>query len=53
MRSKLFIPGDIDDIAMAVSICPADSVSLDLEDTVVASRKTLARRNIADFLSKR
>ena len=50
MRSLLFVPGDdARKLGKAVG-SGADVVILDLEDSVAASRKALAREMVADFL---
>ena len=50
MRSLLFVPGDdAKKLGKAVG-CGADVVILDLEDSVAAGRKALAREMVVDFL---
>lgn len=52
LRSLLFVPGDRGDrFEKAVSV-GADALILDLEDAVDASRKSVARSTVAEFLSR-
>lgn len=53
MRSKLFIPGDRDDLAEQLSECRADTASIDFEDTVAPNAKDTARRRTAAVLDAR
>ncbi|MGE0486493.1 MAG: CoA ester lyase [Gammaproteobacteria bacterium] len=50
LRSLLFAPGDSDKKMTKASGIGADCVILDLEDSVAASRKPIARGMVADFL---
>jgi len=50
LRSLLFAPGDSDKKIAKAAACGADCVILDLEDSVAASRKPLARDMVRDFL---
>ena len=43
LRSLLFAPGDSDKKMAKASECGADCVILDIEDSVAASRKPIAR----------
>ncbi len=53
MRSLLFVPGDSEKkLAKALDL-GADGVVLDLEDSVVAQRKDLARHMTRDYLMER
>ena len=51
MRSKLFVPGSRPELFAKALASQADAISLDLEDSVVESRKVEARLNVRDFLS--
>jgi citrate lyase subunit beta/citryl-CoA lyase len=50
MRSKLFVPGSRPELFAKALKSDADSLSFDLEDSVVETRKNEARRAIAAFL---
>ena len=50
LRSLLFAPGDSDKKMAKASGIGADCVILDLEDSVAASRKPIARGMVGDFL---
>ena len=50
LRSLLFAPGDSDKKMAKASECGADCVILDLEDSVAASRKPIAREMVCEFL---
>ena len=50
LRSLLFAPGDSDKKMTKASGIGADCVILDLEDSVAAARKPIARGMVADFL---
>lgn len=50
LRSLLFAPGDSDKKMAKASECGADCVILDLEDSVAASRKPIARQMVCEFL---
>ena len=50
LRSLLFAPGDSEKKMAKASECGADCVILDLEDSVAAARKPLARQMVRDFL---
>ena len=50
MRSKLFVPGSRKELFKKALNSKADAISLDLEDSVVESRKAEARINIAEFM---
>lgn len=52
IRSKLFVPGARPELFAKAMAGPADSLSFDLEDSVVATSKDSARHAIATFLSK-
>lgn len=51
-RTTIFIPGSMDEAATRdlISSCNADLICLDLEDTVIASRKAAARDFIVTLL---
>ena len=51
LRSLLFVPGDRPDRFAKASASGADAIILDLEDSVVASRKPAARDAVAAFLA--
>jgi citrate lyase subunit beta/citryl-CoA lyase len=51
LRSLLFAPGDSDKKMTKASGLGADCVILDLEDSVAASRKPIARGMVRDFLN--
>ncbi len=53
LRSMLFIPGDSDKKLSKVDACGADAVILDLEDSVAAENKPLARQLVTDFIKAR
>lgn len=50
LRSLLFAPGDSDKKMAKAAATGADCVILDLEDSVVAARKPLAREMVRDYL---
>lgn len=50
LRSLLFVPGDRPDRMHKALQCGADALILDLEDSVAASRKALARDCVCEFL---
>lgn len=50
MRSKLFVPGSRPELFAKALASEADAISIDLEDSVVESRKDEARENVAEFL---
>lgn len=50
MRSKLFIPATRTELFSKALNSQADAISLDLEDSVLESRKAEARDNLAGFL---
>lgn len=50
MRSKLFVPGSRPELFSKALSSAADAISIDLEDSVVESRKDEARVNVRDFL---
>ncbi len=52
LRSLLFVPGDRPERFDKAAASGADALILDLEDSVAASAKTLARDAIADFLRR-
>jgi citrate lyase subunit beta/citryl-CoA lyase len=51
MRSWLFVPGDSDRKADKAATCGADILIFDLEDSVAASQKELARKMVADRIT--
>ena len=51
MRSKLFVPGSRSELFAKALAGPADALSFDLEDSVVAGRKDEARANLATWLA--
>ena len=51
MRSKLFVPGSGVELFRKALATNADSISFDLEDAVVTSRKAEARKNVATFIN--
>jgi citrate lyase subunit beta/citryl-CoA lyase len=51
MRSKLFVPASRPELFEKALASQADAISIDLEDSVVESRKEEARREAAEFLS--
>jgi citrate lyase subunit beta/citryl-CoA lyase len=51
LRSKLFVPGSRPELFAKALAGPADALSFDLEDSVVAERKAEARDHLAHFLS--
>lgn len=53
LRSLLFVPGDRPDRMVKAAASGADALILDLEDSVVAEKKTEARRAVAAFLAGR
>lgn len=50
MRSKLFVPGSRPELFGKALSSEADAISIDLEDSVVESRKDEARAAVRDFL---
>lgn len=50
MRSKLFVPGARPELFGKALASAADAISIDLEDAVVASRKSEARAAVSEFL---
>lgn len=52
MRSLLFVPADSERKLTKSLDCGADALIIDLEDSVVAARKTLAREAAAAFLAQ-
>jgi citrate lyase subunit beta / citryl-CoA lyase len=50
MRSKLFVPASRPELFAKALASQADALSIDLEDSVVESRKDEARRAAAEFL---
>ena len=50
MRSKLFVPGSRPEFFGKALSSEADAISIDLEDSVVESRKDEARHAVRDFL---
>ncbi len=50
LRSLLFVPGDRPERMVKALSLGADALILDLEDAVVSTRKSDARKNVADFL---
>ena len=50
MRSKLFVPGSRPEFLAKALSSQADAISIDLEDSVVESRKAEARATVRDFL---
>ena len=52
MRSWLFVPGDSDRKADKAATCGADILIFDLEDSVAASQKDLARKMVADRITE-
>ena len=50
MRSKLFVPGSRPEFFAKALSSQADAISIDLEDSVVESRKAEARATVRDFL---
>ncbi len=50
MRSKLFVPGSRPELFSKALRSQADAISIDLEDSVVESRKGEARALVRDFL---
>lgn len=53
MRSKLFVPGSRPELFAKAMAGSADSLSFDLEDSVVPARKAEARNSVASFLASR
>jgi len=53
LRSLLFVPGDRPERFEKAAASGADAVILDLEDSVVATKKDEARAAIGDFLGQR
>jgi citrate lyase subunit beta/citryl-CoA lyase len=52
MRSWLFVPGDSDRKAEKAASSGADTLIFDLEDSVAASHKDLARKMVADRITE-
>ncbi len=52
LRSFLFVPGDNERRLAKAPTVEADAVILDLEDAVVAERKSAARRNVTEYLQQ-
>jgi len=50
MRSKLFVPASRPELFAKALASEADAISIDLEDSVVESRKAAARDNVREFL---
>lgn len=50
LRSKLFVPGSRPELFSKALASQADAISMDLEDSVIESKKPIARENIAAFL---
>lgn len=50
MRSKLFVPGSRPELFAKALASAADAISIDLEDSVVESRKAEARATVREFL---
>lgn len=50
MRSKLFVPGSRPELFPKALAGEADAISIDLEDSVIAERKSEARNTVAEFL---
>ncbi len=53
MRSKLFVPGSRPELFAKALAGDADSLSIDLEDSVIESRKAEARALVAEFLQSK
>ncbi|HUO03319.1 MAG TPA: CoA ester lyase [Rhizomicrobium sp.] len=53
MRSKLFVPASRPELFAKAEASAADSLSFDLEDSVVETRKDEARGILADYLKSR
>lgn len=53
MRSKLFVPGARPELFAKAYASAADAISFDLEDSVPAESKAVARTQVAGFLSAR
>lgn len=53
MRSKLFVPASRPELFAKAEASAADSLSFDLEDSVLESRKDEARHTLADYLRTR
>lgn len=51
LRSLLFVPGDSEKKLGKVAESGADAVILDLEDSVAAARKSIAREMVGEFLA--
>ena len=51
-RSLLFVPGDRPDRFEKAAASGADAVICDLEDAVAPEHKTIARQNVAEWLSR-
>ena len=51
LRSLLFVPGDRPERFAKASICGADAIIIDLEDSVAFDRKVAAREAAAEYLS--
>lgn len=53
MRSKLFVPASRPELFAKAEASAADSISFDLEDSVIESRKSEARNTLTDYLRSR
>lgn len=53
LRSFLFVPGDSDKKLAKSASVPADVLILDLEDSVAASNKAVARHRVREFIEGR
>jgi citrate lyase subunit beta/citryl-CoA lyase len=53
MRSKLFVPASRPELFAKAEASAADCISFDLEDSVLESRKSEARRILTDYLRAR
>lgn len=52
MRSMLFVPGDSERKLARTLVSPADVLILDLEDSVAAQRRTVARGMVSSFIAE-
>ncbi len=52
MRSLLFVPGDSERKLARSLVSPADVLILDLEDSVAAQRRPVARGMVSDFMAE-
>jgi len=50
MRSKLFVPGTRPDLFSKALAGPADAISIDMEDSVIAAKKEEVRKTVNKFL---